>query len=226
MGSNDDEHATGIPTRTIHELYVSALEARREPIRSANDISDLAVDGAHQWLQSATLEYFEGLEYHLRTKDAVEDYWLGRAPADPKKHLDEGVAFLDAERHRSVLTRDQVEDLQERDDVRIYAIDEVEGGYYDVEYRRGVFGLHHLADSFDMRRATRDPQRGLLGARTDAVAEAELYDADLLRNAARALDQAADELNLLATVEDAPNITEIDEELIEEAKEWHEANTE
>lgn len=108
------------------------------------------------------------------------------------------------------------------EDVRAYyrsandlrAVDRIQfaekDGGYSVRVQRPHYGLQLLANQWQQRRTVQQTKTGLLGARTVTEEKPDLLPADVLIRAGTALDEAADALSLLASVDESENLPMIE----------------
>lgn len=116
---NEDE-PTGIPTRAIHESYLT-LQRAHQDYRRARDRGD---DTHHEQgaLQDAVLTFYELLRPHLKHETGLSEYWNGELPdytgwnfdsaAEARAYIrDKGTGVYQIQRHTLM------DDLQQRQQV-------------------------------------------------------------------------------------------------------------
>lgn len=77
---------------------------------------------------------------------------------------------------------------------------------YDVRVQRPHYGLKRLAGQWEQRRTVKKTKTGMLGTRTVEHERPELLPPRVLIRAGTALDEAADALSLLASVDESENL--------------------
>lgn len=203
MSSSDDQ-GSPIPTRTIHEAYRDALNARRHYRQAAG--SPLEPE-AHENLQEAVAAYYEVLRPLLSSANACEKLWeeeelwaveprfrevaicsacniyvgIDDAPETP---LTIGTGCPDC--GEGVIERRQI---PETDD---------EG---EIVYRY-VTGLASVEDIWDQRIEREVEYEDALGQHSETRVETRLVPPEHLRTIARKLDEALRKLDLHAGFED------------------------
>jgi hypothetical protein len=79
-----DQQDTGIPTREIHEAFLT-LKKTRHHYREARDDPTSDEQGPHRAYQEAVLSFYASLRPYLKRKSAMERYWAGELPEYPER---------------------------------------------------------------------------------------------------------------------------------------------
>lgn len=234
MSSNDDRHS-GIPTRAIHEAYLDMQRALAQYRRAQDRGDDAAMAQHHGNLQSTVLTFYELLRPHIRSNDAVSEYWEGELPSyngdgtppDPE----DGTAVLQVQTHRDSAKlngadpgdMDTLEDwhdaLELNGNARLAAVS-VGDGVVVAQVQYYELGLSKL-DGWRTRQVQRrESIGGYLGGQTRETRERQRVAIGKLRRAARELSDVAEQLGALSEFDASTPRTEITDELIEEVDEW------
>lgn len=228
--STDEPRDTGIPTRAIHEAYLSMQQAHRQ-YRQARDTPDADADGAHAAYQDAVLTFYELLRPHLKRKSGLGKFWAGDLPEYPDQWWESvdqakqycvqyGTAVWALQKHVQTATTspnasgdataladggggspaDWHDRLNLSDRQRIVAVEQHESVLTWVELR-AVAGLKQL-DSWDTRTVhKREQQDGFMAGETTTTVEMQYVPAWKLTKAKRLLAEAADKMTLLSRIE-------------------------
>lgn len=110
--SKSDTNGSGIPTRAIHESYLSVQRAHQQ-YRQARE-HDTGVTDAQAAMQDEVLTFYELLRPHLKHESALSDYWDGSLPGytgwdfdsvrEAKQHvMDHGTGVYQVQKHPSTV---------------------------------------------------------------------------------------------------------------------------
>jgi hypothetical protein len=209
--SADDEGRAGtIPTRTVHDAYRQCLQARQ----AYNDQRGRGArqEALHRRLHNAVYVYFEALRPVLVGGDAVDDYWEGSEDhhlwAKPALRVDTG----DGE---ELVTEEQLARLDGELTAQVK-----QRGEQTTVYE----GLAAIDGEFNRVQRAREEYADATGRHATTTQRAEPLPVEVLLAAARLLDGAAQELDLLYSVSESTPRTEITDEMIEEVEEWRKQN--
>lgn len=210
--SNDDGPNSSIPTRTIHEAYREALQARRDYQQSTGGPFE---QQAHENLQDAVASYYEVLRPLLSSSNATDELWNDEKlwPTEPvyqevaicpecglyvpADELDEAdVAVGD---YCPTCTGDSPERAgrPRLEPEQIPATN----GQGEVVYHY-VEGLESVDDIWDQRVERQVEYSDALGTHQETRVETRLVAPEHLKTIARKLDEALKALNLHAKAED------------------------
>lgn len=232
MSKADEERASGIPTRVIHNAYVQTKNARHQYIHARKN--DSGIEAARRELQQAVLNYYEVLREYIQKH--LDDFWHGKLPHDGS----DGIAIFGYSDTTTTAPfseftptgglKDDAAILNElRDNQRILGVTDIneDAGVVTIQIRTYQAGLKHLDHLFDETQTQYDQKKGSpLGNRVVRKQTSQQLNTGLLFTAARCLDQATMELGLLAAVDEGTPRTQITEETLEEVKAWREQNIE
>lgn len=109
---SSDTKDSGIPTRAIHESYLSVQRAHQQ-LRQARE-HDTDVTDAQAVLQDEVLTFYELLRPHLKHESALSDYWDGDLPGytgwdfksvtEAKQYvMDHGTGVYQVQKHPSTV---------------------------------------------------------------------------------------------------------------------------
>lgn len=79
---SEDTRDTGMPTRAIHESYLSMQQAHQQ-YRSHRDNPKKSERPAHANYQQAVLTFYELIRSHLKRQSGMSTYWHGELPDYP-----------------------------------------------------------------------------------------------------------------------------------------------
>jgi hypothetical protein len=158
----------------ILEQYESCLTARKEWLSvSEGDVGDDVIQMLHKRLNSAVQAYYEALWPYLTNEDAVKEY------------REEATLWTEKQPKRN-------------ENGKIVVDKQTESPVYEqVE----VQGLKNIANMFNRTETVQREIKDNFGERTVTETVTKPLPVDVLLKAARLLDQAADDLGLLATVD-------------------------
>lgn len=235
----EDDTATGIPTRAIHEAYLDMQVALKRHRQASDAGEQAAIDAAHGDVQEAVLTFYELLRPHLKGNPAIDDYWEGEPPSyqgnGDVPTIDDGKGILYVQRRTRQFTLngtdvDELESLEDwhkavglNDDVRVVGV-HVDGEVALVQFDAYQLGLRGLDSWRTQMTSSRRELDGFMGGKTESTQHRTRVDMGRLRRAARELSDAAHDLKALSEFDAATPRTEISEELIEEVNEWRERN--
>lgn len=206
MARADDEPSSSIPTRTIHEAYRDALQARAQYQQAAGGQFE---QPAHERLQDAVANYYEVLRPLLSSMNATEDLWEETElwPTEPIYHqvaicpgcgvyapidgldevdLDLAVNELCPSCGNAVVEKDQIPKTDETG---------------QIQYRY-VEGLESVDDIWSQQVEREVQYSSALGTQTEPVTETRLVPPEHLKIIARKLDEALKQLKLHAKADD------------------------
>lgn len=210
--SPDDGPSSTIPTRTIHDAYRQALQARRDYQQSTGGPFE---QQAHEALQDAVASYFEVLRPLLSSSNATDQLWNDEKlwPTEPVYQAvaicpecgsylpaDELEASqLDVGDYCPSCSRDNP-DRAGRPRLEPEQIPKTnEDGEVVYQY---VEGLESVDGIFDQRTERTVEYSDALGNHTETIVETQLVAPEHLKTIARKLDEALKALNLHAKAED------------------------
>lgn len=206
----DESQRQGVPSRTIEEAYYEAVEARRQYIDYADDGDERLEHALHHQLHKAVIKYFEVLHHQLETKQKVREYWETKPLYQTGWQTNTALFCSQKEACGFTIWADheQADRLHPGatcprcgegflDDDEAYVTDEA--GEPEPEYARGLL---HLEDWYYRPTTDQSTRHGYLGVRTVTERSQQLLPVSVLFRAARYLDEAADELELLVEVND------------------------
>jgi len=228
--SRDDTRDTGIPTRAIHEAYLTMQQAHRE-YRQVRDRQGHDETRAHAEYQDAVLTFYELIRPHLKRKSGLRRFWQGELPEYPDRWWSDadraieyctryGTAVWDLQQHVHTTAtspnasggataladggertpREWHDELGLTDMQRIAGLGREEDAMVWVELR-AVAGLKQL-DSWDTRqRKRRERGDGFMASETATAVELEYVPVWKLTTGKRLLAEAADKMNLLSRVD-------------------------
>lgn len=203
--ATNDEDATGVPTRLIHQAYREALQARREYQQATGGPMEHA---AHQQLHDAIAHYYEVLRPVLAGSNAAEDLWENEKlwPTEPVYRpvavcpACGGHAYLDDEGDED---EHNVGELCPNCGKAVVETDRVpkvdESGQTVFRY---ATGLKSVGNIWDQRTEREIEYSDALGTHTETRVETQLVPPEHLKTIARKLDEALKQLDLHATVDD------------------------
>lgn len=239
----DDTEGNGIPTRAIHEAYLTLQDAHREYRRARDSGRD--THGPKGQFQDAVLTFYELVRPHLKHESALEDYWKGNLPSytgwdfsdtDPRTYVREhGTGVYQVQEHvdmieidESVRTDGGLDSLDDWhkflglswESERLVAVQPADGTHFVKVLRCAVLPLREL----DHWEATVKQQRvqgeGFMSGETAVSTTREFQTPDKLVTAKRLLVEAADRLGALSDFEASSQTTEITREDMEKVEEW------
>lgn len=199
MSKANPDEGLGSAARRILKEYENCLDARMEYLSTADSgVDDAIIDILHRRLNAAVKQYYEVLYYELSTKDSVEEYWENKTLwTDTRPKTDEnGNMLLDNETNQLVIEK------------------------YEVQ------GLKQLEDMFDRTELVQKEVSDVFGTRNVTEKKHKPLPVPVLFRVARLLDQAADDLGLLAEIKSSVHRTKITDDLIEEVEKWRAENLE
>lgn len=193
-----------IPTRTIHEAYRDALEARANYQRASGGPLE---QNAHEALQDAVSNYYEVLRPLLSGSNATEDLWERERlwPTEP--------IYVDVAACPSCGLQERVDEL----DDTVVELNELCPGCGNAVVERNRFpetdetgevkyryveGLQSVDNIWNQREERVVERSDALGSYTTTVVETRLVAPFKLKTIARKLDEALKKLNLHAKAED------------------------
>jgi len=222
MSKADDMDHGGIPTRVIHESYVDLVNAMRGYYRADQQGSDVDKQRAHSTLQNDVLSFFEVLRPYLATKDSMQPYWQGEVP-DYDGH--DGTAILWQQSKRvpvSVehLRKEAGDDWQQKPMEWLHeqiaaANPELNGNakidavHYEsdadallLKVNQYQVGLHHLDGKYDMEQTVVERGGSFMRHKAQRETMKRKMPVNKLFNAAHALEEAAERMNLLTEIKE------------------------
>lgn len=241
----DDTEGSGIPTRAIHEAYLTLQDAHREYRRARDNDDDLQLPKAR--FQDAVLTFYELVRPHLRHETALEDYWAGHLPEYTGWDFDstseaatyvreKGTGVYQVQEHvdsvqvnQQVLTDGGLQTFEEWhellglswDSERLVAVTPADDGSHFVKVLRcAVLPLREL----DRWQADVVKERtqgdGFMAGETTVETTLEYQPVQKLVTAKRLLVEAADRLGALSEFEASSQTTEITREDMQKVEEW------
>jgi len=226
-----DEQDSGMPTRAIHESYLSMQQAHQQ-YRSVRNNPNTSDQAAHASYQQAVLTFYELTRSHLKRQSAMSSYWHGELPEYPSQPW----ASVDHARQYIRQQGTAVWGLQKHIDTMPLQSPEASGGETAladgggrslVEWHdelglgrrqrvvsvqpeegllmwvelRAVAGLRQL-DNWDTQKRTQRRQgSGFMASETATNTELEYVPVAKLTEAKRLLGEAADKMNLLSKID-------------------------
>jgi len=244
---DQEQQDNGIPTRAIHEAYLTLQDAHRE-YRRARD-NDMDTQGPKAGFQDAVLTFYELVRPHLKHETALEDYWSGSLPdyvgwdfnssEEAVSYVREhGTGVYQVQQHtdtvqlrQDVLTDGGLQGFTEWHDFlglswdseRLVAVQpdpDDESVRYLKLLRCAVLPLREL----DHWQATVTKERtqgdGFMAGNTSVETSLEYQHPKKLVTAKRLLVEAADRLGALSEFEASTQTTEITREDMEKVEQW------
>lgn len=204
MAKTKDDPDTTIPTRTIHEAYREALEARSNYQRASGGPLEV---NAHEALQDAVSNYYEVLRPLLSGSNATEDLWESEDlwPTVPVQHEVAVCPACGASEPLDELKGDEVtlNELCPNCGNAVVEKDSTaktdENGQVEYHHVEGLQSVDNIWNQRDVREKTYSDS---LGTHTETVVETRLVPPEHLKTIARKLDEALKKLNLHAKAED------------------------
>lgn len=240
MSGSNDEKASGIPMRVVHESYVEMLNAMRRYYRADQEGSKQTRKRAQSNLQHKILSFYEVLRPYLKKKSGGKKYWEGEIPDYDD---DSGTAVLRTQTKRVPIPTEKLPDeWQDKKmswlEEQIKNVDPSLNGNSRIgdihhEEEQGVLlllvkqyqaGLKHLEDKYDMTVKRIERGSEYLRHHKNTRSDRRSLNIDLLMRAARSLEEAADDMGALAELSMSTPQTEITEEMLEEVEEWRQEN--
>ncbi|MFW5950258.1 MAG: hypothetical protein ACOCR6_02785 [archaeon] len=244
--SDHDQRDSGIPTRAIHEAYLSMQQAHRQYRQARDHGGD--VDSAHATLQDSVLTFYELVRPHLKHESGLSDYWEGHIPdysgwdfqseREAVEYIrDKGTGIYQVQRHPpKVLTVNK--DLQAdgglntfsewheflglSDSERLVAV-KYEASEAKVFYkvlRIATLPLRKL-DSWKVTvRKNRTRGDGFMASESAVNVTREYVPVQKLVTAKRLLVESADKLGALSEFEASTSRTKITKEDIQKVEKW------
>jgi hypothetical protein len=210
--NGDDGTSSTIPTRTIHEAYREALQARRNYQQATGGPFE---HDAHQALQDAVASYYEVLRPLLSSSNGTEELW-NETELWPTEPVYQEVAicpecglYVPADEMDEVGVEvgdycpNCVRDNPERAGRPRLEPNQIPktNGSGEVVYRY-VEGLKSVDGIFDQRVERTVEYSDALGTHQETRVETQLVQPEHLKTIARKLDEALKALNLHAKVDD------------------------
>jgi len=246
---SQQEEATGIPTRAIHESYIS-MQAALQQFREAKDRgAGQGVQRAHGRLQQEVLTFYELLRPHLKHESAVEDWWQGKLPnyrhgETPDPEEGRGILHVQTARRQVDMTEldeDALDDLPDdmgdwglrewheaaglNGSVRVVGVAGL-GDTVLLTVQQFQTGLRQL-DSWETKYERETTKKGgFMADKTDETVKRQRIPSDRLTRAARELSDVADKLGALSDFNASGQRTSITDEQIDELEEWRRQNVE
>lgn len=227
--AGQDNRDTGIPTRAIHEAYLSMQQAHRE-YRQLRDTPQRDATSAHAAFQDAVLTFYEFVRPHLKRKSAMQQFWVGELPPYPQRpwqsvdaakeycrrygtavwslqeHYQTLQASPNADGQAAVTDGGQIATLQDwhdrlnlTDQQRLVKIDDSEQLIW-IELR-AVAGLQQLDRWETEERTEHQSGGGFMASETASTTTLEYVAVPKLARAKRLLAEATDKMNLLSRVD-------------------------
>lgn len=242
--AGEESNAAGVPTRAIHEAYLSMQQAHRQFRQARDNGGD--THAARRDFQDAILTFYELVRPHLRHESALSDYWNGNLPdytgwdfrSDREADTyvrEQGTGVYEVQRHvklvnldQDVLTDGGVQGFDEWhellglswDTERLVAISEAEGQRYIKVLRCAVLPLREL----DRWKATvvreHDQGEGFMASESTTKTRREFEAPAKLVAAKRLLVEAGDRLGALSEFDASTQRTEITREDMEKVDQW------
>lgn len=186
----------GRAARKILDAYEECLQVRQQWLSMHdNDVGDTMMELLHRRLNAAVKSYYEAMFYHLRNEDAVSEHW----------------------EERELWTKREAKTTE---DGR-YVLDE---NNQPVVVEQSVCGLKQLQGAFNQTEIKQETVKDAFGERTITREVNKKLPVEVLFDVSRVLDEAADEMGLLADVDAKSHRSEIPDELMEDVKKWEEEN--
>lgn len=243
--SMNDKQDTGIPTKAIHEAYLTMQQAHRE-YRRARD-NDLETHGPKGTFQDAVLTFYELVRPHLKHESSLSDFWTGNLPdytgwnfntaSEAATYVREnGTGVYQVQQHtdtvqikQDVLTDGGLEGFEQWHDFlnlswdteRLVAVQPDDNGVHFVKVlRAAVLPLRELDHWQTHVVKERTQGDGFMEGQTTTDTRLEYQSAQKLITAKRLLVEAADKLGALSEFDASSPRTEITREDINKVEEW------
>lgn len=242
----NDEQDTGMPTRAIHESYLSLQKAHRE-FRRARD-TDGDVTAAQGVFQDAILTFYELVRPHLKHESSLSNYWRGELPdytgwdkpdGEPAATYvkEQGTGVYQVQEHvdsvelnQQVLTDGGVSGFADWheliglswDSERLVAVqpDADSQQYFIKVLRCAVLPLRELDHWQTQVVEERQTGGGFMASETNTKRRREYESPMKLVTGKRLLVEAADQLGALSEFDASTQRTEITREDMEKVEEW------
>lgn len=240
--SDDDDSHSDVPTRAVHESYLDMQRALKR-YRKAKDSGDgAAIQRGHGDVQETVLTFYELLRPHLKSNNAVTDWWDGELPPYPgdgsAPDPEDGKGILQVQTKRDTrqlngnLNADpsELERLDEWHDalelngnIRLLGVRGVGDGVF-LSFQTYQKGLRYL-DEWETTYLTEEKDMGgfFEGKKTTETTR-QRVDMPKLKRAARELSDVAEKLGALSEFAETTPRTEITEDMMEDIEEWRQAN--
>ena len=220
---------TGIPTRAIHESYLTLQQSHRKYRQAKSMGRDTQRE--HAEFQDAVLTFYELIRPHLKRKSSMEKFWAGKLPDYPERayqsverarqyYIDGGIAVWELQEHTQVAATANVnsggsatavadgsgdladwhEQLNLGANQRLVSIGRHEEQLVYKELR-AVRGLRQV-DGWDTREKTRrESAGGFMAGETSEHVDLKHVPVRKLTKAKRLLAEAADKMSLLSQIQ-------------------------
>lgn len=223
--SESEDQPVGQVTTAIHRAYRECLAARNQWAGVNGRVYDDEVrEELHADLNQAVMGWFEALYPYLSSQDGVSEYWedveLWRVGVKQTKAL----VCQKCETRHDPETADPNLGCKNCGAGLGWVALPARNDDGDVEYEYAT-GLETLTEWTDKTEVVTEKKGRYRPTTVQKVKPLRLPPEALIR-AARLLDQAAEELGLLATVTAATPRTELTDDMIEGVEEWRQKNLE
>lgn len=244
---SQQEEATGIPTRAIHESYIS-MQGSLQQFREAKDRGrGNAVQQAHGRLQQDVLTFYELLRPHLKHESAVEDWWEGKLPnyrhgETPDPEEGKGILHVQTARRQVDMGELDAEALDDLPDdmskwglrewhsaaglngsVRVVGVAGL-GDTVLLTVQQYQMGLRQMDDWETKYQRETTRKSGFMADKKDESVTRQRIPSDRLTRAARELSDVADKLGALSNFNASSKRTRITDEQIDRLEEWRQEN--
>lgn len=223
--SESENQPVGQVTTAIHRAYRECLAARNQWSGVNGRVYDEEVrEELHADLNQAVMGWFEALYPYLSSQDGVSEYWedVDLWPTGVKQ--EKALICENCEARYDPQKIDASRGCPNCGSSLGWAMLRAYDDDGNVEYEYAT-GLKTLTEWTDKTEVITEKQGRYRPTTVKKVKPLRLPPENLLR-AARLLDQAAEELGLLATVTAATPRTELTDEMVEEVEEWRQENLE
>lgn len=235
----EQEHS-GIPTRAIHESYLDMQRSLTAYRRATDSGTNKQIEQAHGSVQDSVLAFYELLRPHIKSVNAVDDYWDGKAPpykTDQVPDPEEGKAILQVQKSHDTYSiqqftsdvsefqglRDWHDALGLNGNTRLLGVKGM-GQNVFITYHTYQKGLRHL-DNWQTEYVERESTMGgFYSHKKETTVERKRVDMDRLKRAARELSDVAEQLGALSHFDATTPRTEITEEEISRLEAWQQEN--
>lgn len=245
---SEDTTGAGMPTRAIHEAYITLQQAHRQYRRARDRGADGEAEAAD--FQDAVLTFYELVRPHLKHESALSEYWAGELPdytgwdfdttAEAREYVSErGTGVYQTQLHQTTVALDQevvadggLNTFREWHNVlglswgteRVVAVGrdrDGEGHTHIAQILRcAVLPLRELDDWQATVTRQRTSGDGFMSGESSVAREREFQPPQKLVAAKRLLVEAADQLGALSAFDASAQRTEITREDMERVEAW------